>query len=208
MKTSLKIVLDPFCFKQFEPAAGSLFINFDKDAFTERVNDYYLKVKDEGGLYDGYAPFCKHLFIENFTDAISAYIRITPENEKFMKTGYEARRENELPVLARWIDRKMLEEATENPIPKAKYLDIILYSKAQIQEENKATEHQDPNADVDYDFGIVSVKPQNDGHETPMNPMTMMRNALGKEHGGSGVALDWDQYRKSVAFWQDHAILK
>ena len=184
--------MDPFCFRQFEPAAGSLFINFDKEAFTERVNQYYLKAKDEGGLHEGYAPFCKHLFIENFTDAISAYIRVTPDVERFMRTGYEARRETELPVLARWIDRKALEEATGHVIPQAKYLDVILYSKAQVHEENKATGHEDPNADADYDFGIVSVKPQDDAHETPMNPMTMMRNALGKEYGGSGVALDWE----------------
>ena len=63
MKQSLKIVIDPFCFKQFESAAGSLFINYDKADFTEKVNDFYLKVKDEGGLKDGYAPFCKHLFV-------------------------------------------------------------------------------------------------------------------------------------------------
>lgn len=42
MKSTLKIVLDPFCFKQFEAAAGSLFINFDKAEFTEKVNDFYL----------------------------------------------------------------------------------------------------------------------------------------------------------------------
>lgn len=46
MKSSLKIVLDPFCFKQFDPAAGSLFINYDKQEFAERVNEHYLKVKD------------------------------------------------------------------------------------------------------------------------------------------------------------------
>lgn len=130
MKKNLKIVLDPFCFRQFDPSAGGMFINFDKQEFTERVNEYYLKVKDQGGLKDGYAPFCKHLFMENFTDAISQYIKITKENELFMKTGYEARRENELAVLNRWIDRKMLEESQGFSVPRAKYLDIILYSKA------------------------------------------------------------------------------
>jgi Protein of unknown function (DUF3228) len=109
MKKSLKIVLDPFCHKQFDPAAGSLFINFDKEAFAERVNEFYLNVKDQGGLKDGYAPFCKHLFIENFTDAISGFVKITPENEKYLRSGYEARRENELPVLNRWLDRKAME---------------------------------------------------------------------------------------------------
>ena len=41
-----------------------------------------------------------------------------------------------------------------------------------------------------------------------MQPMTMMRNALGKEYGGSGVPLDEAKYRKSVEFWQDYALLK
>ena len=74
------------------------------------MNEFYLNAKDNGGLKDGYAPFCKHLFIENFTDAISGFIEITPENEKFLKSAYEARRENELPVLNRWLDRKAMEE--------------------------------------------------------------------------------------------------
>ena len=110
MRQGLKIVLDPFCFKQFEPAAGSLFINFDKAEFTERVNSFYLEVKDQGGLHDGYAPFCKHLFIENFTDSISGYVQLTKDNERFLLSSYEARRENELPVLNRWIDRKQYED--------------------------------------------------------------------------------------------------
>ena len=39
----------------------------------------------------------------------------------------------------------------------------------------------DPNADVDYDYGIVSIKPQDVENECPMNPITAMRNALGKD---------------------------
>lgn len=35
MQKSLKIVLDPFCFRQFDSAvAGAAYINFDKDEFT------------------------------------------------------------------------------------------------------------------------------------------------------------------------------
>lgn len=131
MKSNLiKIVLDPFCFKQFDPAAGSLYINFDKQQFAERVNEFYLDAKDKGGLKDGYAPFCKHLFIENFTDAISGFIEINKDNEKFMKSGYESRRENELAVLNRWLDKQALEEQLNIKVEKARYLDIILYSKA------------------------------------------------------------------------------
>ena len=52
----------------------------------------------------------------------------------------------------------------------------------------------DPNKDIDYDFGIVSVKNKKKKKETPMDPITMMRNALGKAEGGSGVPLDREKY--------------
>ncbi len=204
---AVKVVLDPFCFKQFDPAAGSLFINFEKKAFAERVNEFYLNAK-EGDLKDGYAPFCKHLFIPNFTDAISGFIEITPERERFLRSAYEARRENELPVLNRWLDRKAMEVELGFQVQQAKFLDIILYSYDQVQEENKATGMEDPNRALSYDYGIISVKPQDVDCETPMQPITMMRNALGKEHGGSGVGLDFDKYKESVQFWTRFATLK
>lgn len=43
---------------------------------------------------------------------------------------------------------------------------------------------------VDKPWGIVSIKAQDEPYETPMAPITMMRNALGKEYGGSGVPID------------------
>ena len=41
-----------------------------------------------------------------------------------------------------------------------------------------------------------------------MTPMTMMRNALGKEEGGSGVPLDKEKYKEAVAYWSVHALIK
>ena len=122
-------MLDPFCYSQFEAKAGAARLNYDKDEFTQKINDFYLEVKDNGGLKAGYGPFCKHLFIENFTDAYSTSIEITPENERFLKTGYNARRENELAVLERWFEKKTLESEGVFKESKARYLDIILYSK-------------------------------------------------------------------------------
>ena len=56
----------------------------------------------------------------------------------------------------------------------------------------------DPNKDIEYEYGIVSIKPQMIPEEIPMEPITMMRNALGREEGGSGVPLDKNKYLKSV----------
>lgn len=41
-----------------------------------------------------------------------------------------------------------------------------------------------------------------------MDPITMMRNALGKEEGGSGVKLEREKYLESVKYWEKHAIVK
>lgn len=59
----------------------------------------------------------------------------------------------------------------------------------------------DPNKDIDYDWGIISIKPQDVDYEIPMLPITMMRNAVGKEEGGSGVPLVRELYLQSVEFW-------
>jgi hypothetical protein len=40
-----------------------------------------------------------------------------------------------------------------------------------------------------------------------MQPITMMRNSLGREEGGSGVILDREAYEASVTYWQTHAAI-
>ena len=40
-----------------------------------------------------------------------------------------------------------------------------------------------------------------------MQPITIMRNALGGEHGGSGVPLDRAAYNASVEYWRDRAVI-
>lgn len=56
-------------------------IEFNPEEFEAKVNELY----DEKNLKDGYAPFCKHIFIENFTEAKVFYAPITKENEKNLK---------------------------------------------------------------------------------------------------------------------------
>lgn len=152
-----------------------------------------MSVVEEGDLVDGYAPFCKHLFVGNFVGAEAGVVRITPENHTLLRTGYEARREGELPVLARWFD---VCDVDPGPPP---FLDIILYSAEQLENEG---------SEIDGDWGIVSINSAESAEESPMNPVTMMRNALGKSEGGSGVPLDREEYARAVAYWSEYATIK
>lgn len=48
--------------------------------------------------YDSYAPFCKHLFVKNFTDTRNNLVPITQANARLLLSDYEARAAGELPV--------------------------------------------------------------------------------------------------------------
>jgi len=54
-------------------------------------------------LKDGYADFCKHIFIDNFTPAVTYYSPITNDNQHLMKSEYKSRRPEELAVLVRYF---------------------------------------------------------------------------------------------------------
>eukprot|EP00457_Paulinella_chromatophora_P014659 gb/GEZN01015121.1/.p1 GENE.gb/GEZN01015121.1/~~gb/GEZN01015121.1/.p1 ORF type:complete len:252 (+),score=32.36 gb/GEZN01015121.1/:97-756(+) len=199
--TSL-IALDDFCQKQFSKNAGAshTLIDYDPEAFIQKVNDYCdKKIKEDGVslsdlLVDGYAPFCKHIFMPNFLPKLPpASVPITPENEPLIRSKYEARTDKELAVLVRYLPRAALET-----LPQAKFLDLILYSREQIKKENAAMNNISKDTEP---WGLISIKPQMQDHETPMQPITMLRNALGADQGGSGVSLDRDKYKASVDFW-------
>lgn len=158
------------------------------------------KVIAEGAvLVDGYAPFCKHLFLQNPSATKAGVARITSENQHLLRSGYESRRPEELPVLQRWF------ESLE--APRAEYLDLILYSREQLKKEEEGKPEADRDV-PDADWGIVAINAELRPEESPMPPATMVRNALGVEEGGSGVKLDRDAYMRSVEFWQSHAVIR
>ena len=200
------LVIDPFCYRQFaenkEAAAkyGGTVFNIEMSDFEAIVNQRY----DESNLQEGYAPFCKHLFVKNdFTDAKVNVLPITAENEGFLRSKYEARNEKELPVLSRFFPKDLI--GGNDGLPVAKYLDLILYSREQINKENAA--QGEAASEETAPWGIVSIKAQDVDYELPMTPITAMRNALGKEEGGSGVPLVRDEYMKAVNYWKDHAVV-
>merc|ERR1711862_675613 len=122
--------VDPFAYRQFSEKDAKNFkgnvLSISISEFTKIVNERY----DESKLVDGYAPFCKHIFIKNdFTDATCNVLRITNENEHLLRCTYEARNEKELPVLVRYFPKELINPSSSSNIelPKAKYLDLILY---------------------------------------------------------------------------------
>lgn len=137
---------------------------------------------------DGYAPFCRLLVFANWTTTRCSTIPITAQNNHLLRSAYETRSSDELPVLRRWF------EGVEAPV--ARYLLPILYDQAQLQREGVMISAQ---------WGVVGCLYTNEPKEIPMAPITMMRNALGVDEGGSGVPLDRHAYQCSVVFWQTHA---
>ena len=207
MEKPKPLILDQFAFRSFDKTRSSNYINMDKQDFLNKVNELY---KSESQLVEGYAPFCKHLFVENFVKGLkSCHIEINKDTEKLIISKYDSRQKNELPVLIRYID---LNSVDKEKIEDAKYLDLILYSKEQIIsemtemkfEENKINEMKNK----DFDWGIISIKPLNVNHELPFIPITIMRNSLGKNEGGSGVPIDRKKYMEGVEFWSKNVELK
>lgn len=139
-------------------------------------------------VLDGYAPFCKLHVHRNWTSTRCLAVPITDDNLHLLRTDYEARTLDELPVLVRWF------EGLEPPV--AGYLVVILYDREQLAKEGTG---------IPTDWGVVGCMYTAEPIETPMAPITMMRNAIGVGEGGSGVPLDHAAYRRSVEFWRTHA---
>jgi len=198
--------VDSFAIRQFQQGyKGGTFIPMAVSSFEEQINKLYQSGQYE--LKDGYAPFCKHLFVPNFAACQQSFLEITHTNEHLLRTEYQQRKESELPVLTRFFPHYLVKDQ----IQEAKYLDIILYSKEQILKESEAmseaSDYEKRPEIADREWGIISVKSQDVDYELPMAPITMMRNALGKEEGGSGVHLERQKYMESVDFWKKYAII-
>lgn len=181
----MRIVLTPFARARLFPADGrrTAIQDCTPGQFVQRLND-----EPPQAVLAGYAPFCKLHVHRNWTSTRCSVVAISEENRQRLRSAYEARSREELPVLVRWF------EGIEPPV--ADYLIPILYSAEQLAREGEA---------IDGDWGIVGCLYTMEPAEIPMAPITMMRNALGVEEGGSGVALDREAYRRSVAFWESNA---
>ena len=181
----MSIVLTPFARARLfpQPPRANTIRDCGPDEFERRLND-----EPPLKALDGYAPFCRLHVHRNRTSTRCLTVPVTDDNRHRLRSAYEARTPDELPVLVRWF------EGVEAPV--ADYLVAILYDAAQLAKEG---------APIEADWGIVGCLYTAGPEELPMAPITMMRNALGVEEGGSGVPLDREAYRRSVAFWEANA---
>jgi hypothetical protein len=155
---------------------------------TPEQFERYLNEHPPLAVLDGYAPFCKLHVHRNWTSTRCLTVPVSDANRHLLRSAYEARSREELPVLVRWF------EGVQPPV--AGYLVVILYSREQLAKEG---------APIDADWGVVGCLYTMQPEEIPMAPVTMMRNALGVEEGGSGVPLDRQAYLRSVEFWENNA---
>jgi hypothetical protein len=185
----MKIKLTDFALRHFDSKfGGTKILNYTPEEFEGRIIELTsnVTIEDFNGLSykrivglgnttitDGYAPFCKYLAIRNFTKARVGSLPITLENYQYIRSGYSARKEGELPIFSRWL---------ELPIkpPTAEWLVLVLYSHEQLVHEAalniSATGIQEEVPDCDY--GIVAILGQSHPNGAdPMKPETMIRNA-------------------------------
>ncbi|HLS83309.1 MAG TPA: DUF3228 family protein [Arenimonas sp.] len=181
----MSIEMTDFARRRLFPGDGrrTAIQDISAEQFVERLN-----AEAPVAVLPGYAPFCRLHVHRNWTSTRCSVVPITEENRHQLRTAYEARTPAELPVLVRWF------EGVEPP--RANYLVPILYSRGQLAKEDTP---------IRADWGIVGCLYTLEPAEIPMAPITMMRNALGVDEGGSGVPLDREAYLRSLAFWEKHA---
>jgi hypothetical protein len=121
------IKITDFGKRHFDPKFGGTKIT---TLTVEQVEEYLASQLAAGSniiakVMDGYAPFCKLVAVKNVTDARIGTMPIDMANYQYLRHGYSARTEKELPILTRWFELPL-------PAPKADFLIFVLYSKEQI----------------------------------------------------------------------------
>ncbi|MBK9494333.1 MAG: DUF3228 family protein [Xanthomonadales bacterium] len=183
----MSIVLTEFARVRLFPRDGrrTAIQECSAQAFEQHLN---ANANAPDAVLPGYAPFCELHVHRNWTSTRCSVVRIDDSNRAQLRSAYEARSKEELPVLVRWF------EGIEPPV--ANYLIPILYNREQLAREGTA---------ISADWGVVGCLYTMQPEAIPMAPITMLRNALGVQEGGSGVAIDRAAYRQSVAFWEQWA---
>jgi hypothetical protein len=138
---------------------------------------------------DEYSEICRHFFVKNdFTTTLQGVVKVsdsTPVVSEMVTRG--GREDIEEPYKAFWVEAKNVE------VPKAEFLDVILYSREHLLNEE--------GIEIDGDWGVVTVLGVPTCEQTPPTRVTLERNSAGSDAGGNGKIATAAMLSKSDAYW-------
>jgi len=97
-------------------------------------------------------------------------------------------------VLKRWFPEDKVQPDV------GAFLDIVLYTKEQINAD-RVKSHKPP-FESDATYYIVAIKAQPLPCVLPLQPEQILRNAFMR-----GLAMDRKEYQEAVTFWEKHALV-
>lgn len=142
---------------------------------------------NHGDAIQGYKPgvFLTKVPAEGFYSSVT---KVTDETMLF--ASFNSRREGEEPFIS--------VQAIGSKVP-AQSVMIVTYSKEVLAEGNERS------TDADFEIVSINASPTKNGG-MPMDPVTMMRNYLGRP-GGTKGDFTAQQFAESILFWSQHAMV-
>lgn len=171
---------------------------------TERFFVDKVQKESSGICVDTEHPHRGYVILDNFTKVPSSYSQIVDDNRHLLQYDFVRRRHGELPMLDYWF-----REFDFSDRGRAKYIHVIMYSREQkMKEREHFSQTPERKLPEDIPWAIISLNFQDVPYPLPMKPNTLLRNALGKEFGGSGVPINKEEYEASVEFWRYYAEIR
>ena len=191
MTTVSNIEMLGFCLANtFDPErSGTTITGITAEDFMTQINERASLELGTVEISDEYPEICRHFFVKNdFTTTLQGVVKV-PSDEGLVRDGPVKRggqEDVEESYKAYWV------EAQDVEVPKAEWLDVILYSREHLKDEGII---------IEGDWGVVTVLGVPTCEQTPPTRVTIERNAAGVDAGGNGKKVSPAQLAKSDQYW-------
>ena len=185
--------INDFCKRQLQKAHWTHVPSMEEFEKVRKATEAALA---RGEAKPGYAPFVNivTLTTEEFPAVKSTIAKITDDNKDKLKTSVTKRtdeaREQE------YEEKHFPADSDVEPLP-AHHIDVILYTKEQLESENS-----NPTG---ADWDIISINSEPYEKISPPSLTTMLRNESGAAQGGSGHTHSDAEKEESKKYWSEHA---
>jgi hypothetical protein len=129
---------------------------------------------------------------------ISSPVDTDPKGEFEFVTSFQARREGE---------EKFVEVKAKGPKAPAKVVDLVLYRRDVLKENERSPALPERHAAEDKfaEWELISINARATEEEEPMTPVAMMRNML-ELPGGTKATYTAEDFCKSVHYWSSRVM--